>query len=85
VLSVGTAFQVALAFGLIRRSRLAWRAAFALPLLWAFLIGVIGWPQLYITSPDSSVAIPLACIVGIAIWQTVVWRKQWGACESLFQ
>ena len=85
VLSAVTAFQVVLALGLIRRSRIAWRAAFALPLLWAFLVAIIAWPQLYTTSPDWSVSIPLACIVGIGIWNTIVWRRQWTVCECLFR
>jgi magnesium-transporting ATPase (P-type) len=84
-MSAVTVFQLALAFGLVRRSRVAWRAAFTLPIVWAFLVGVVGWPQLYTTSPDWTVVIPLVCLAGIGIWQTFVWRRQWTVCEGLFQ
>lgn len=85
VLSAATLFHVALVVGIVLRSRLAWSAAFVLPALWAFVVGTMSWRQLYATSPDWRAAIPIACLVGVAIWQTIVWRRQWTACEGYFQ
>lgn len=85
VLSAATLFHVALVVSIFLRSILAWSAAFALPALWALVVGTMNWRQLYATSPDWSAAFPIACLVGIAIWQTLAWRRQWTACKGYFQ
>lgn len=85
VLSAATVFHVALVFGIFVRSRLAWSAAFILPPLWTLVVATMNWSQLFGTPPDWSAVIPIACIVGIGVWQTFIWRRQWAVCEGYFQ
>lgn len=85
VLSAATVFHVALVFGLYFRSRLAWSAAFILPALWALLAATMNWSLLFGSPPDWSGVIPIACIAGLGVWQTFVWRRQWAVYEGYFQ
>lgn len=78
-------FQVMLVVGILRRRRWAWRAGFALPLLWASIIAVVGWPQIAATSTGWISAIPMIFLAGIAVWKTVDWRRQWGHFEREFK
>lgn len=84
VLSAATVFHIALVVGILVRSRRAWLAAFVLPAVWALMVLAMNWPQISASS-DWSVAIPVAFVVGMAIWKTKVWRQKWGSCESFFR
>ena len=89
-LTLATVFHLALIFGIILRHHLAWRAGFILPILWFSVAGIISFPQLYSKSDDwttslSSIGIPLACLAGMGVWQTLIWRRQWKACNPFFR
>lgn len=84
VLSTATVFHIALVIGILVRSRRAWSAAFVLPAVWALMVVTMSWREL-IASPGWGAAVPVAFVVGIAIWKTKVWRQHWGRCESYFR
>lgn len=83
-LVAATAFHVWLAYGFVRRQRAAWRAAIALPLLWAFLVATMNWERFYHGIMDRTVMLPVALIAGIGVWQTLAFRRQLAVCEGLF-
>ena len=84
VLSAATVFHIALVIGILVRSRRAWSAAFVLPAVWALMVVTMNWREL-ISSSGWSAAFPVAFVVGMAVWKTNVWRRQWAACVDYFR
>jgi hypothetical protein len=84
VLSAATIFHIALVIGILVRSRRAWSAAFVLPAVWALMVVTMNWSEL-IASSGWSAVIPVAFVVGMAVWRLKDWRRQWAACEGYFR
>lgn len=84
-LSAVTAFGLVLIVGLIRRSRFAWRAGFTVPLVGSGVAIGFTYPEVFTAQGEPIFLLMSALLAGLGIWQSLVWRKDWSACEALFQ
>jgi len=86
ILCLALAFHLVVIIGIFRRSLFMWRAVYALPVVLALLAGIIVWPQLDHSDPNSimAVVVPLVILFAMGIWQSFIWRKKWADCDSYF-
>jgi hypothetical protein len=80
VFAVAVLFHLILAAGIFRRAPFAWRTAFVLPVLWPFVFIL----QMVHPSAGWMGIIAVIPMVGISIWNTIIWRRWWMGCRDLF-
>jgi hypothetical protein len=85
VLSFVTAFHAVLVVGIFRRTRIAWRAGFALPILWTLSFMFIAYPQFDASDQFAGVVVPFIIMTSIGAWRTFIWWRQWTVCEIYFK